>query len=89
MSELCPSENEKALEMSDSVCVLARAMNSCMKIHTGRSEKYLDMSPDVRICYSLVLSAEVCLKNEGIEEVHFKILQDYSDYFLPFKRRVY
>lgn len=56
--------------MSDSVCVLATAMNSCMQIHTETSEKYLDISLDVKICYSLVFSAEVCLKNEGIEEAH-------------------
>lgn len=40
------------------------------RLCTATSETYLDTSLDVKICNSLVFSAEVCLKNEGIKEVH-------------------
>lgn len=56
--------------MSDSVCVLATAMNNCVQIRTGTSEKHPDMSLDVKSGSSLVFSAEACLKNAGREDMH-------------------
>lgn len=61
---------EKALEMSDSVCVLATAMNNCVQLRTGTSKKHPDISLDVKSGSSLVFSAEACLKNAGREDMH-------------------